>query len=231
MYTQLLDIQNSLGSNWSHIGSGRDDGKKAGEFSPIFFRSDHWECSRQATFWLSKTPDVVSKSWDASLMRIVTMGTFRHRKTGASIIVMSTHLDHSGALAREESARLLLKIAKRWVDESIGTELPPLFLGGDFNSTPDSKPYQVITSPVSGMKDISGLVPEQWRYGNPEITYTSFGQESPLRIDYLFVLEPSCLNFLTFGVLQNRFDDGLYLSDHRPVVADVELPTLRSPIT
>jgi len=145
------------------------------------------------------------------------MGAFRHSGTGTSLVVMSTHLDYRGKIAREKSAPLLIGLAQKWAHHG------PVFLGGDFNSTPTSTVYKTL---VSGMKDISDLVPEASRYGNQEITYTSFGEagERPGRLDYLFVLDQEGLQFLTYAILSNRFDDGVFLSDHRPVVADVKVP-------
>lgn len=225
LYSQLTDIQGRLGNAWRHIGQGREDGKQAGEFSPIFFRVDHWECERQKTYWLSKTPDLPSKGWDAALERVVTVGLFRHKDTGARVVVMSTHFDHRGKVAREESAKLLLEISRTWTaSASRGTQVPA-FLGGDFNSTPSDGAYKVLAAPDSGMTDISQLVQQDDRYGNQDITYTSFGEpeETPKRIDFLFVRESQQFTSRNFGILPNRFDDMVYLSDHRAVVADMEL--------
>ncbi|KAK3984784.1 Endonuclease/exonuclease/phosphatase [Cladorrhinum sp. PSN332] len=226
LHSQLIDIQARLGPFWDHIGQGRDDGKQAGEFSPIFFRVDQWDCERHKTLWLSKTPDIPSRGWDAVLNRIVTVGSFRHRRTGATVVVMNTHLDHRGKVSREQSAHLLLQISHAWTDSTSTTLRTPLFLGGDFNSTPSDRAYQVLTSADAPMTDISKLVPEDWRYGNRDITYTSFGEpeEEPQQIDFLFVQDTYELTFLTFGILPNRFDDLVYLSDHRAVVADIEMP-------
>ncbi|KAK0727411.1 Endonuclease/exonuclease/phosphatase [Lasiosphaeria miniovina] len=227
LYSQLIDIQSYLGPSWSHIGQGRDDGRLAGEFSPIFFRADTWDCVRNQTFWLSPTTDVPSRGWDAALNRIVTTGSFRNKETGTAVAIMSTHLDHQGQIAREESARLLLTLARDWTDNrGDGRSRAPLFLGGDFNSTPSGKAYTALTLPGSGMSDISELVPQSLKYGNPDITYTSFGEswERPRKIDFLFVQERLNLKFVAFGILSNKFDDGVYLSDHRPVVADLEIP-------
>ena len=75
------------------------------------------------------------------------------------------------------------------------------------------------------MKDIRDLVPKEKRYGNDEITYTSFaGEEKQTRIDFLFALDVTGVTYRTFAVVPNRFDDGTALSDHRAVVADVEIP-------
>ncbi|TPX08742.1 uncharacterized protein E0L32_009804 [Thyridium curvatum] len=223
LHAQLVDIQESLGSSWASIGRGRDDGVAAGEFSPIFYQPSKWQCERQRMYWLSETPDKPSRGWDADLNRVVTVGIFRSQLSAARVIVMSTHFDHRGTKARIESAKLILDIAEMWTQEYGNT---PVFLGGDLNSTPDDGGYRTITSPPRGMADISELVSSERKYGNHDITYTSFGEpnETPQRIDFLFVKEAgSRSDFLTFGILANRFDDDIYLSDHRAVVADVSL--------
>lgn len=63
-------------------------------------------------------------------------------------------------------------------------------------------------------------------YGNRD-TLTSFGKgtndfdRAPIRIDFIMSLESSNVNVkvLQAATLCNRFDDGLYISDHRPVLA------------
>lgn len=248
---QVRDVQAGLGPAWAHIGVGRDDGVGKGEFSPVFYNHHTWACERSQTYWLSPTPLAPSRGWDAALPRIVTMGQFVHRVCGARVVVLSTHFDHRGIKAREESARLILELADQWVGDCTrnrnmtndstscgggsggGGEQqqlhakPPVFLGGDFNSTPTDRAYRTMTASGSGMTDIATLFREDERYGN-ELTYSSFGEpnEVPKRIDFLFVKNTSDIKFLTFGVLANRFDDGVFLSDHRAVIADMEIPIM-----
>lgn len=241
-------------SQWTYIGLGRDDGKSKGEFSPVFYNAAVWDCERSKTYWLSPTPEVVgSRGWDAVLPRIVTMGQFRHKELrDTRVVVLSTHFDHIGIKAREESARLILKLTDEWVGDIVlhdddnnggGTGRgdhnnnnnavdgskkgrPPVFLGGDFNSKTSDKAYQTITAPGGqGMTDIATLIPAEKRYGH-DLTYSSFGEqgEEPKRIDFLFVRDPTDIKFLTYGVEANRFDDGVFLSDHRATVADMEIP-------
>ena len=223
LYSQLIGIQSGLGPAWSHIGRGRGEGETDGEFSPIFYRSDVWNCVQSDTRWLSETPWKPSRGWDAALNRIVTMGDFSHKATGTRVVVMSTHFDHIGVKARENSAKLLIKFAKEW---SLSGELRPsvVLVGGDFNSTPDDGAYKAMTAPGSGMSDISDLVPVDRHYGN-HLTYTSFGEprEWPKRIDFVFIQEPRTAVINTFGVLANSFDDQIRSSDHRPVVSDMEI--------
>ena len=45
----------------TYIGVGRDDGKKAGEYSPILYRSAVWKVEAWKTVWLSETPDKPGK--------------------------------------------------------------------------------------------------------------------------------------------------------------------------
>src|SRR6266700_1593059 len=36
-------------------GSGRDDGKRAGEYSPVMFKKDHFDLLDSGQYWLSET--------------------------------------------------------------------------------------------------------------------------------------------------------------------------------
>ncbi|TLS25215.1 hypothetical protein PpBr36_07560 [Pyricularia pennisetigena] len=228
LHGQLLDVAAALGPSWAHVGVGRDDGAAEGEHSPVFYRRDVWRAEQARTYWLSKTPSEPSVGWDAALPRVVTAVRLRHKATGAAVVVMSTHLDHRGEVARRESAGVLLALAEEWSTDGHGRRLP-VFLGGDFNSAPGEGAYEAITKPGegAGMRDMSTVIPEEKRYGYKDVTYTSFGEpdEIPKRIDFLFVKDKAAeVRFVTFGVLSNRFDDKVFLSDHRAVVADVEIP-------
>lgn len=129
--------------------------------------------------------------------------------------------------ARENSAKLLIKLAKEWNQHTSETVPEPsaVFIGGDFNSDPSDGAYKLMTAKGSGMSDVADLVPAAEHYGN-YLTYTSFGEpgEIPKRIDFLFVKEPRDVKVNTFGVLANSFDDNVRLSDHRAVIADLSLP-------
>ncbi|KAJ4263135.1 hypothetical protein NW762_006757 [Fusarium torreyae] len=222
LFQQVKDIQADLGSGWDHIGRGRGTKPEDGEFSPIFYRSDAWKNVRSEVRWLSKTPSKPSRGWDAVLNRIVTLAEFEHRATGTRVVVFSTHFDHIGVKAREHSAELLVKFAREW-GKSGDKKASAVLIGGDFNSEPEDGAYKTITAPGSGISDVSDLVPAAAHYGN-ETTYTSFGEGwKPSRIDFLFIQEPRTAQIKTFGVLANGFDDGVRVSDHRPVVSDMDI--------
>ncbi|KAJ0326981.1 hypothetical protein COL5a_006537 [Colletotrichum fioriniae] len=219
---QLLDIAQDLGPAWSHVGVGRDDGVAAGGFSPIYYQPGTWTLAENRTYWLSETPDVPgSKGWDAALPRIVTVASFRHVDSGVPLVYMCTHFDHVGQVARERSAELLVSLAKEWENSTEG--VVPVFLGGDLNIEPDNAAYQTLIAD-GNLHDIRDVVPESRRVGFSK-TYTAFTDDTSddTFLDHLFVRDPVVrgMDFLTHAVLPNHFDDGVYISDHRPVVADV----------
>ena len=60
LHQQLLDVKKGLGSEWSHIGTGRDDGKQAGEYVPLMYQPSVLHLVSSTQKWLSPTPDVPS---------------------------------------------------------------------------------------------------------------------------------------------------------------------------
>jgi endonuclease/exonuclease/phosphatase family metal-dependent hydrolase len=179
-----------------------------------------WKLKAWDTLWLSETPKVPSKGWDAASTRIATVGQFVHHTSGQLIIVVSTHLDDQGAKSRKESAKLILSVLEF---EAGFARADAVLLAGDFNSPPNDEAYRVVTAPDSGMVDVNDMVPTEKRYGN-EITFTGFCHESaPKRIDFIFSRKTDKLLYGSYAVLPNRFDDAVYSSDHRACVADLQL--------
>ncbi|KAL8707864.1 MAG: hypothetical protein Q9220_007148 [cf. Caloplaca sp. 1 TL-2023] len=221
LHQQLADILHGLNQQqkveWRYIGVGRDDGMKGGEYSPILYQPSIWTLQRWETVWLSETPEQPSLGWDAACIRILTIGVFQHRQSKQSLIAMNTHLDHQGALSRYRAAEIILKR----IDERSDSGNLPVFLAGDFNSQQSDDAYKLLASHSSPMKDLHTLSSPESRYGHQN-TFTGFGDEKPTRIDFLFVnqsVRPWLIQ--NYGVLENRFDDDVYISDHRAVVADV----------
>ena len=226
LHQQLLDILASLNPTsemhqpeWKAIGVGRDDGKEAGEYSPILYRPDIWQLVGSSHRWLR--PDYTSpgKGWDASSIRIITYARFQHKSSGRLVLLWNTHLDNNGAVARLESVKLILG----WIRQ-VSDDVSSVILTGDFNSPPTDDAYSLMIASESPMEDVASQVPESERYGN-EITYTSFGHvdNNPARIDFIFARKSDELKYNHFGVLANRFDDAVYISDHRACVADVSI--------
>lgn len=214
---QLEDLKARL-PEMDVYGVGRDDGRNAGEFTPIFFRRDRFELVEKSTFWLSPTPDkTASKGWDAALPRIASWVQLRDRQTGTVFYMINTHFDHRGAEARAESASILLKHLREIFNDH------PVILTGDLNTTPDSAPYNILvgegtqTSPVylDAYKH-SGRKPE-----GPESTWNGFDAIVPhRRIDFVFTTKS--VKVERFQTLDDQRETR-FPSDHLPVLAELEL--------
>ena len=125
-YHQLQDLKNAM-PGYDYIGVGRDDGKQAGEYSAISYRTGKFEVLDHGDFWLSTITDRPNKGWDAVLPRICTWGKFRDKQTGFTFLFFNLHMDHIGVQARAESAKLILKKLKEFPEKL------PAILTGDFN--------------------------------------------------------------------------------------------------
>lgn len=212
LHHQLKYLHQNL-KGYDYIGVGRDDGKEAGEYSCIFYKKDKFTVIQQSTFWLSPTPDSISKGWDAALNRVCTYGLFRNNKTKQYCWVLNTHFDHVGVTARLESAKLIVKKIKE-----LNVKNYPVILTGDFNSSPDEAPAQYIISQMQNSRSISRLV-----YGG-EDTWNAFKfHEKPNRcIDYIFVSHDKRISVSKFATLTDSYDMK-YPSDHLPVLATIQL--------
>lgn len=213
---QLEDLKTRL-PEMDVYGVGRDDGKNAGEFTPIFFRKDRFDLLDQSTFWLSTTPDkTASRGWDADLPRIASWVKLQDRQTETIFYVMNTHFDHRGTQARAESAKLLLKqLREHFVDH-------PVILTGDFNTTPDSPPYNILIGNDTQTQRVY-LDASKHSVQNPigpDSTWNGFNAIVPdRRIDYLFTTK--MIRVERFKTLDDQRNNR-FPSDHLPIVAELE---------
>ncbi|KAF2853976.1 endonuclease/exonuclease/phosphatase family protein-like protein [Plenodomus tracheiphilus IPT5] len=222
LHEQLVDILAGLGDEWTHIGVGRDDGKEKGEYSPVLYRKAVWELVNWRTVWLNEDGAVGKKGWDAGSVRILTIGTFRHYQSKKEIVGMSTHLDNSGTIARRESAKIILKSIDAATNPTPNSKRLPFFLGSDANSQPSGEAYQILNNASTALtQDAKELA--KWKYGD-EHTFTDFSDDEKgfTLIDFIWVGPRGGGDWEVEGysVLPNKFEDGVFGSDHRAVVVD-----------
>lgn len=207
---QLDDIAEM--GDFAFLGNGRDDGKQGGEHSSIFYRKTRFKVLESGDFWLSETPDVPGKGWDATCCnRICSWIKFKDLMTKKSFYVFNVHFDHQGVVARRESGKLMVKKIQEIAKDAT------VILTGDFNSTPETEQIQHIQTLLSDSKQVS----QTPAYG-PEGTFNGFKFDAPLknRIDYIFTSKQ--VTVLKYGVLTDSFEQR-YPSDHQPVVVKVVL--------
>ncbi|MFD2743441.1 MULTISPECIES: endonuclease/exonuclease/phosphatase family protein [Sphingobacterium] len=134
---QFEDLKQQL-PQYTFIGVGRDDGKLAGEFAPIVFKSDRFSLLDSGVMWLSETPHTPSTGWDAALPRICTWARLQDTASGKRVWFFNLHLDHVGLKAREESCKLVLQRMRNVVGDD------DVLWTGDFNVDQSNSIYQII---------------------------------------------------------------------------------------
>ncbi|MEN2399616.1 endonuclease/exonuclease/phosphatase family protein [Flavobacterium sp. MC2016-06] len=208
---QVVDIASAL-PNYNKFGIGREEEGK-GEASAIYYKKDRFQVQQTNTFWLSETPNLVSKGWDGACNRICTYGLFKDLKTKKTFWVFNTHLDHVGDEARVKGVELILSKMKE-----INTKKYPVFLMGDFNSEPQTKQIAEVKQVMDDTKDISKEKP----FG-PSGTFNDFKHNEPvtLLLDYIFISKNSGLTVKKHAVLSDS-KDLKYPSDHLPVLIEID---------
>jgi len=213
--SQVTDTEHAF-PGYSRIGVGRDDGKEAGEYSPLFFKTDKYLLKESGVFWLSQTPGIAgSRGWDAACNRVATWVELEDKISRKSFLVFCTHFDHMGVVARRNSALLMLSAA-----DSLAGGKPAVLLG-DFNAMPGSEPYRILTDGTNRLHLLdASLISEKTR--GPSFTYTGFkvGGLEGEKIDYIFLKDIQKVDLY----LVNQANNGeFYPSDHLPVSVSVQL--------
>jgi endonuclease/exonuclease/phosphatase family metal-dependent hydrolase len=212
---QVNDISTML-VKYNYVGIGRD-GIGKGESSNIFFKKDKFKVLEQNTFWLSETPEIISKGWDATLNRICTYVLLTDKKTRQTFWVFNTHLDHIGVLARTNSISLILsKISE------LNTKNYPIVFMGDFNSEPSEERIVNLKRHMIDSQDIS----EQKPFG-PEGTFNGFKHNEAVtkRIDYIFLSKENHFSVKKYAILSDS-KNLKYPSDHLPVYVEISFKNL-----
>lgn len=198
---------------FKHVGIGRE-GVNKGEASAIYYNPVKFEIIKTKTFWLSETPDVVSKGWDASYIRVCTYALMKDKKTKKQFWVFNTHLDNTGGVARKKGVEQILNKIK----EVNTKDLPVIFMG-DFNATPESELIIDLKRKMNDAKDLSIAKP----FG-PSGTFNGFEFTKPVtqRIDYIFISGPGKIIVNKYAVLSDS-DNLKYPSDHLPVYVEIKM--------
>ncbi len=212
MPNQINDLEASF-PEYGHIGIGRE-GVGKGEASAIFYDKSRFKASGEQTFWLSETPEKVSKGWDASYIRICTYALFKDNKTKRTFWVFNTHLDNTGELARKNGINLILAKIKE-----VNKKNYPVILMGDFNAEPESELINDLKKSMFDTREISQEKP----FG-PSGTFNAFKFNEPITrlIDYIFVDDSKRVKVKKYAVLSDS-KDLKYPSDHLPVLAELTM--------
>ena len=214
VYAQIKDLDDEL-PQYEWIGLGREGGSK-GEYMAVFYNANRFTPVEYDHFWLSDTPDVIgSKSWGNTIPRMATWVQFEENHTGQRFYLVNTHFDHVSEEAREKSAALIAEKVEEFQEEL------PVLVTGDFNTSPDSTPHQILTAegPFVDLWDAAEeRVNEELGTFNGFKDPTGGGPEK--RIDW--ILSKGNVLVERIEIVEDQ-KNGQFPSDHYPVIADVTL--------
>lgn len=174
----------------------------ASEGCPIFYNTELFTLIDKGSFWLSETPDKMSKDWGSACYRICSYVILTENASSKDFVVFNTHLDHVSDEARINGIKVVLDKIKEFGD------LPAVIMG-DLNAEVGSQTYMSVTE---------HFMDAQYAATDAEsnVTYQGWGQAEGKRIDY-FMVSKTGFWVYTYDVLAENHD-GVYSSDHNPIV-------------
>lgn len=178
------------------------------EGCPIFYKESLYTLKDKGSFWLSETPEVMSKDWGSQCYRICSYVILTEKTSGRDFVVFNTHLDHVSDEARIKGIAVVLdKIAQFGGLAAV--------IMGDFNALEGSQTYQSATEYFLDAQYAAAETMEHHTYqnwGNPE---------KFKRLDY-FMISKSGFGVERYWVVE-PIHDGIYASDHCLIVLQLTL--------
>ena len=176
----------------------------------LAYRRDRFTAEKEGMFWVSETPEKMSKDWGSASYRVAAYAKLLDKKTNKYVSIIDTHLDNASDKAREEGIRVL-------IEQVNSLKLVNPILLGDMNDFDDSIMYEYAIN--HGYVD--ALKVADASYVGTGATYQAYGKKiNHKRIDYFF-LDPS-IHVNDYHVVDKLYD-GVYPSDHFPIVININL--------
>lgn len=192
--------------------SGQESGYTKESSNTIIYDDTVLESLNSGTFWLSSTPDEVSNTWgNADKPRTCTWAKFRTRNSAArSFYVFNVHVESdANATDRYHAVQMILEKIS-----AINTEGFPVIITGDHND----KETDLVAYTGSGFTSARSSAAST----DTAATLNGFGEEisGDTVIDHIYT--KNC-TVNSFYVDRSRYNGREYISDHYPVVCDLEL--------
>lgn len=202
-YGYLTDFLNGYDS----VITYRDD-TYLSEGCPIFYRTDKFNLVDKGSFWLSETPETMSKDWGSKCYRICSYVILSDKTTDKQFVVFNTHLDHVSDEARIKGIAVVLDKISQF------GSLPSMIMG-DLNANDESETYKSATEYFLDAQ-------KQAQSTMDSCTYQNWGAalDNP-RIDY-FMISKTGFKVDSYKAVTNTYD-GVYPSDHFPIVTKLKL--------
>ena len=129
---------------YDYVLDYRDDSFLA-ESCPIYYNTSKFTLTDKGSFWLSETPETMSKGWNAACYRICSYVILTQKSDGKQLVVFNTHLDHvllaRGARVKAESIERSIVGVMSYIDTGtviknsiiMGAETEKYILQADHN--------------------------------------------------------------------------------------------------
>ena len=189
----------------------------------IFYNKKNLKLENQAIYYLSPTPEVMSKGWDekryyrAALATVVT-----HKKSGKKFYFIATH----GPLAKGAkgpAGDVLVEIDKKYNREGL-----PTIVLGDMNSRPGDPFHLNMTKYYE-----DAFIVAEKKCGTVGTFNSAAGSDknfklSHRRIDHIYVhsTDKGAIKVKSYEVNRDKAEINgvkVYPSDHNPVIADITI--------
>lgn len=177
------------------------DKTRSSECCPVFYNANRFELVSSETFWLSDTPEKMSKTWKADYYRICTAIKLKDKLTGNELAIFNTHIDYKSEDTKLKSVDL--------INEKAADFDCPIVLTGDFNSVPASSAIErtktYFTEAGEGKPD------------GDKITFNNYLGDRQKKIDYVFY--KGNIESLSYSVIDRTYGK-IIPSDHYPIKAE-----------
>lgn len=178
-------------------------GTTAGSMSGVMYKLDRFELVESGCFWLSDTPQEISKLEESNKPRTCSWALLKDKKSGKTFLMSNTHLDTTSNEVRLAQYKV---IAEQLADKYAQY---PSVLTGDFNALPDSTTYTEVTKTFS-----DSHLTAKTKSTDIEFTIHHYGKDAVDRIDYCFYNDGFVAE--NYRILTEQFDG--YVSDHYGVL-------------
>lgn len=176
------------------------------EGCPVFYNTSLFELVEKGSFWLSETPDEMSRDWGAACYRICSYTILKFKHSDKQFVVFNTHLDHVSDEARINGIKVVLDKIKEF------GSLPSLIMG-DLNADEESETYKTATQFFNDAKYLTDNTASG-------CTYQNFGKNlEKANIDY-FLISKEGIDVNSYKIITDTYD-GVYSSDHFPILTEI----------
>ena len=178
------------------------------EACPVFYNTSRFELKDKGSFWLSETPEKMSKDWGAACYRVCSYVILAEKDTKKELVVFNTHLDHVSDEARINGINVVLDKIQQFGG------LPSVIMG-DFNADEESETYKAATKSFFDAK-------YKTKKSMRGATYQKWGKRlDDKNIDY-FMISKTGIKVNQYKIIDTTYN-GVYPSDHFQIMIKINL--------